>query len=277
MKKSVYILIFAAILLCLLGPMILPHINSGNGPGAALSKQQAVQGPKALETHAENPVEQYSEQNSDSVGSAQEQSQAGISREKGNTSDSSSMQKGSDENPGDEKDDFSKNLPDKSETQKKVPSDSSKAAQKNDGANKNASMLPEEKEEQDKASPDDAAAETEKGIKVSLAVVGSGGKIIFGPAKVIIKDDNKWGATALGALEASGVEYVVSSRYAGFVTSIAGQANEGMKGWMYEVNDKVPMAAAADMKLVEGDRVLWWYSESLDKPPPAWDKLEKAQ
>lgn len=44
---------------------------------------------------------------------------------------------------------------------------------------------------------------------------------------------------------------------------------------MYKVNDQVPMTAAVDMKLAAGDRVLWWYSEGLDKPPPEWAQLEK--
>jgi hypothetical protein len=115
------------------------------------------------------------------------------------------------------KSDFAKDSADKNVTQKNARPGSEETPDKNQDGNKNNVTVHEENEGKDGASSDDGGAESEKGTEVSLAIVGAGGKIIFGPGKVIIKDDNKWGVTALGALDASGVEYRISSRFAGFV------------------------------------------------------------
>jgi hypothetical protein len=79
--------------------------------------------------------------------------------------------------------------------------------------------------------------------------------------------------TALGALDSTGIEYKTSLVYGGFVISIAGQANKGMSGWMYSVNNQVPMAAASEKKIKPGDRIIWWYSESVNNPSPSWESL----
>ncbi|MDN5331085.1 MAG: hypothetical protein PWP45_310 [Tepidanaerobacteraceae bacterium] len=111
--------------------------------------------------------------------------------------------------------------------------------------------------------------------QVEIAIVGKEGRIVYGPAKVAVKENNRWGLTVLGALDSTGVEYNTSPTYAGFVISIAGQANKGMSGWMYKVNDEVPMAAASEKKIKPGDRIIWWYSESISTPSPDWESLVK--
>lgn len=276
MKKTVYILIFVAILLGLIGPLALSGITSDRSQKSSLLEQKAMQVAGSLDNPMGNHVKKGSGQISAFGGSAQEQSQTNISREKDNAqvcppSGGIGFDKGVDETNSDSP----KDSPDKNDTQKNARPGSREMADKNEDDNKNTATVYEKNERKDGTSPNDGAAEPEKGTEVSLAIVGASGQIIFGPGKVIIKDDNKWGATALGALEASGVEYKISSRFAGFVESIAGETNEGMKGWMYKVNDQVPMTAAGDMKLAAGDRVLWWYSEGLDKAPPEWDELQK--
>ncbi|KUK11121.1 MAG: S-layer domain protein [Clostridia bacterium 41_269] len=113
----------------------------------------------------------------------------------------------------------------------------------------------------------------QKAITVGVGVVGLNNEIFFGPDYVDIDPDNPWGATALGALDATGLPYEVSSRWDGFVTSICGLANKGLSGWMYKVNDDIPSVSAKDYEVDEGDKVIWWYSTSLDSVGPDWEDL----
>jgi len=68
----------------------------------------------------------------------------------------------------------------------------------------------------------------------------------------------------------------MSSRFPDLVVAVAGQRNKGQSGWMYKVNDEVPLVAASKRKLQEGDRVIWWYSTSISNPPPEWNSLKKS-
>lgn len=111
------------------------------------------------------------------------------------------------------------------------------------------------------------------GCKVGIAVVGENGGLLFGPAQVIVKKDNKWGITALGALDAVGLPYTMKPAWPNFVDSISGQACRGVSGWMYNVNSDVPMHMADKHPVKTGDKVIWWYSTSMDQPTPQWDEL----
>ncbi|MDN5344643.1 MAG: hypothetical protein PWQ18_754 [Clostridia bacterium] len=115
-----------------------------------------------------------------------------------------------------------------------------------------------------------------EGCRVGIAVVGLKGQILFGPAAVTVNKNNKWGLTALGALDATGLKYSMSPVYGNFVQSIAGQANKGMCGWMYKVNNETPMVAAGEKKISPGDKIIWWYSESMNNPGPTWEGLKAA-
>nr|WP_277998869.1 DUF4430 domain-containing protein [Moorella sulfitireducens] len=101
------------------------------------------------------------------------------------------------------------------------------------------------------------------------------GQVLFGPSFVEVDENNKWGLTVLGALDATGLKYSISPVYGKLVTSIAGQENKGMSGWMYKVNEEVVMMAASDKEIVAGDRIIWWYSESLGSKAPSWGDLEQ--
>ncbi|MGI9861288.1 DUF4430 domain-containing protein [Moorella naiadis] len=113
-----------------------------------------------------------------------------------------------------------------------------------------------------------------EGCRVGIAVVGLKGQILFGPAAVTVNKNNKWGLTALGALDATGLKYSMSPVYGNLVLSIADQANKGMCGWMYKVNNETPMVAAGEKKINAGDKIIWWYSESIDNAGPTWGDLK---
>ncbi|OIQ56538.1 endo-1,4-beta-xylanase A precursor [Moorella thermoacetica] len=110
------------------------------------------------------------------------------------------------------------------------------------------------------------------GCTVDIAVVGRNGELLYGPGAVTVSKDGRWGLTALGALEATGLPYEEAG---GFVKSIAGLANSGMNGWMYKVNGNVPMVGASQEIVRDGDQVIWWYSTDLNSPGPTWDSLLK--
>jgi len=110
---------------------------------------------------------------------------------------------------------------------------------------------------------------------VNIAVIGRDGELLYGPAEVKIAKENTWGITALGVLDATGLPYTISARYADLVDSIAGQRNRGQAGWMYSVNGEIPAVAAAKKPVKQGDKVVWWYSKSMEQKPPTWDELVK--
>ncbi|NLJ76969.1 MAG: DUF4430 domain-containing protein [Peptococcaceae bacterium] len=114
----------------------------------------------------------------------------------------------------------------------------------------------------------------ETDITVGLAVVGLGNKVLYGPSYVSVDKSNKWGLTALGALEASGIDYQTNSwSYGDFVFCIEGQANSGLSGWMYTVNDAIPGGGADKYNISDKDKIIFYYSESMDQQPPRWDEL----
>jgi hypothetical protein len=111
---------------------------------------------------------------------------------------------------------------------------------------------------------------------VGIAVVGRQGQVLYGSATVTINEDNKWGLTVMGALDATGLEYNMSPAYGSLVLGIAGQQNKGMSGWMYKVNGEIVMRAAGDKEVKTGDNIIWWYSEDMTKPAPSWESLTAA-
>lgn len=120
-----------------------------------------------------------------------------------------------------------------------------------------------------------ASSPSESATVIGIAVIGNDGELLYGPAEVEIAKENTWGITALGALDATALPYTISARYADLVDSIAGQRNRGQAGWMYNVNGEIPAVAAAKKPVKQGDKVLWWYSQSIAQTPPSWDELVK--
>jgi len=113
------------------------------------------------------------------------------------------------------------------------------------------------------------------GCLVGIAVVGMNGELLYGPGNVTVTGKNMWEITALGALDATGLPYTMSTRWPGFVEAVAGQRNKGQAGWMYKVNNEIPLVAAGEKPVKTGDKVIWWYSKSMGDPAPNWDDLIK--
>jgi hypothetical protein len=111
------------------------------------------------------------------------------------------------------------------------------------------------------------------GTTVGVAVVGLNGKLLYGPATLLISPGDKCGVTALGALDTTGLPYIMSTEYPGFVSSIAGQSGSGEQGWMYTVNDTSPVVLAGNCPVSGNDHVIWYYSESMTQAAPTWAGL----
>ncbi|MGB9868251.1 MAG: S-layer homology domain-containing protein [Bacillota bacterium] len=114
-------------------------------------------------------------------------------------------------------------------------------------------------------------------IKVKVAVVGKYGELLCPPRSVTLSDKDKWGFSAMGALDAIGLPYTLSDKWEGFVEAIAGQRNEGYSGWCYTVNGTMPAVLAKDCHLDAGDRVIWYYSTDMSTPIPRWEELLRKQ
>jgi len=120
-----------------------------------------------------------------------------------------------------------------------------------------------------------AESTVSEAIPVNIAVIGKNGELLYGPGTVKLFKNNPRGVTAMGALEATGLPYDVSSRFPDFVEAVAGLRNKGQAGWLYKVNDEVPLVAADKKQVTANDRVIWWYSGSINDAPPSWDELVK--
>ena len=67
------------------------------------------------------------------------------------------------------------------------------------------------------------------------------------------------GATAYDALAATGLSLEGSSSYVSAVNGLAEKMMSGTSGWIYAVNGTMPMTAASNYILHEGDAVRWVY------------------
>lgn len=82
--------------------------------------------------------------------------------------------------------------------------------------------------------------------------------------------------TALGALDASGAGYTVDDGWYDqygtlYITAINGRTNTGASGWMYQVNGVSPSVGANVKTVQNGDRVVFYWSESMSSTPATSD------
>ncbi|MEL7650130.1 MAG: S-layer homology domain-containing protein [Sedimentibacter sp.] len=107
------------------------------------------------------------------------------------------------------------------------------------------------------------------GYKVEVAVIGKSGDVIYGPKSVTVSASDEFGGTAMSALDATGLDWEFGDTY-GFVEEIDGEQNQGLNGWMYAVNGRLPNVLAVNKTVKSGDKVLWWYSKSSMDGIPDW-------
>lgn len=123
--------------------------------------------------------------------------------------------------------------------------------------------------------PTPAESTVSETVQVNIAVMGKNRELLYGPGTVKLLKNNPQGTTALGALEATGLPYDISKRFTDFVEAVAGLRNNGQSGWLYKVNDEVPLVAADKKPVTSNDRVIWWYSSSINETPPSWEELNR--
>lgn len=112
-------------------------------------------------------------------------------------------------------------------------------------------------------------------IKVYIAVLDDDGKIIYGPDSVRLNKDDKFGFTALGALDETGLRYDAGKNN-DFVTDIERIKNKGLSGWMFAVNGRAPGVGVRNYEIKDGDEVLWYYSKSESSRVPSFpDEKDK--
>jgi hypothetical protein len=101
------------------------------------------------------------------------------------------------------------------------------------------------------------------------------GTVTFCTSSITDKQGNTFAVdhpTALGALDQASQDgafnYIVSSSWGplSFLEKIAGEANDGMDGWLCSVNWQGLNAAAVDCSLSNGDEVLWYYGAWTAQP-----------
>jgi hypothetical protein len=148
-----------------------------------------------------------------------------------------------------------------------IPAEAAKEAKETTDANTEGVQEPVPRDPVDNSTK--PASNETLTVKVNIAVAGKDGQLLFGPGSVELASE----ATALDALAATGLDYATSKRYPELVETIAGFSNKGQAGWLYQVNDEVPLVAAGKKEVSANDRVLWWYSNSITDPVPSWEQL----
>ncbi|MDD3888383.1 MAG: S-layer homology domain-containing protein [Syntrophomonadaceae bacterium] len=110
-------------------------------------------------------------------------------------------------------------------------------------------------------------------ITVQIAVVGKEGNILYGPRSVRISEDDEFNLTAMSALNATSLSWTLSDSWDGLVVEIAGEANEGMNGWMYSINGSSASDVPQNASVSNGDKIIFWYSMSAMSDGPTWAEV----
>lgn len=107
------------------------------------------------------------------------------------------------------------------------------------------------------SSANDAAAEATMSVQVDVTAYEE--EFFFGAVSL------PEGATALDALEATGLDYVVEdSQYGAFVSEINDLANgetSPTAGWTYALNNEMALESCDVLVLSDGDTLTWEYAE----------------
>ncbi|TAJ45237.1 DUF4430 domain-containing protein [Methanofollis fontis] len=88
--------------------------------------------------------------------------------------------------------------------------------------------------------------------------------------------------TALGALDASGAAYAIDDTWYDqygtlYVTAVNGRTNDGARGWMFQVNGVSPSVGANVKGVQDGDRVVFYWSESMSSTPETSEEVIRLQ
>lgn len=107
---------------------------------------------------------------------------------------------------------------------------------------------------------EDAAAQSQAVMSVEVSVATAEGELAYSDSLQLPE-----GATALDALEATGLDYVAEdSQYGVFVSSINGLANgeiSATAGWTYSLNGEMALESCDALVLSNGDTLTWEYAE----------------
>lgn len=114
-------------------------------------------------------------------------------------------------------------------------------------------------------------------IKVSMAVVGKNGALLFAPSSFSVNSTNEWGLSVLGALDASGADYRIGlwEEWGYYIDSVQGLDSNGTGGWMYAVNNKAGMTMAANCTIKNNDKIVFYWASAMEDQPPLWSDLLK--
>ncbi len=112
---------------------------------------------------------------------------------------------------------------------------------------------------------------TDGGTTVALTVNGKYNEVLF-QGNVTLRESDPYGITPRGAL----VKTALPVEGTNFVTSIDGQANAGMEGWMFRVNGVSPQVSAVDYRLAAGDKLVWFYSGAAENSVGALEENTSA-
>jgi hypothetical protein len=86
-------------------------------------------------------------------------------------------------------------------------------------------------------------------------------RTIYGATAPTLDADNALGALDSASLAAEFYYHVQQTSFGPYVDQIARYAAAGQTGWVFKVNGKSPPVGADQVKLQDGDSVLWYWAQ----------------
>jgi len=89
------------------------------------------------------------------------------------------------------------------------------------------------------------------------------GKIrtIFGPSEVTVTANNAMDALEQASLAGEFYYHVTTTSFGPYVDQVGRYGAAASSGWVFKVDDKSPPVGADQVKLADGDHVLWYYAD----------------
>lgn len=106
----------------------------------------------------------------------------------------------------------------------------------------------------------DLKSEVSQPIQVNVTILGPDSNQIYS-GNVSLSSTSKYGITVLQALDETKINYKTNGNGDKlYVSEINNISSSGNSGWMFKVNNIMPMTGAPKCDLKNGDNVVWSYS-----------------
>jgi hypothetical protein len=86
-------------------------------------------------------------------------------------------------------------------------------------------------------------------------------RTLFGPTEITVSATNALDALEQASLAGEFYYHVTNTSFGPYVDQVGRYGAAASSGWVFKVDDKSPPVGADQVKLADGDRVLWYYAD----------------